>query len=58
MMDAARLMAAGPLSHCDFTALAAALGRCPHLAAVPVELLITGERVAWLCPDCGSQLPA
>jgi hypothetical protein len=25
---------------------------CPHGGAVPVDL-VTGERVAWLCPDCG-----
>jgi hypothetical protein len=31
---------------------------CAHGAAVPVDLLATGERVAWLCPDCDCQLPA
>lgn len=32
---------------------------CPraHAAAVPVDAL-TGEIVAWLCPDCDKQLPA
>lgn len=32
---------------------------CPsaHAAAVPVDDL-TGELVAWLCPDCDKQLPA
>lgn len=34
-------------------------GRCAHPRAVPVDLLVTGERVAWLCTDleCGTQLP-
>jgi hypothetical protein len=38
---------------------AAATGRpgCQHAGAVPVDL-VTGERVAWLCPDCGTQLDA
>lgn len=31
--------------------------RCPHLDAVPVDLS-TGERVAWLCPECNEELPA
>ncbi len=30
---------------------------CRHLNAVPVDLS-TGERVAWLCPECGEGLPA
>lgn len=30
---------------------------CLHEAAVPVELLATGERVAQLCPHCWAQLP-
>ena len=36
---------------------AAATGRpwCPHAGAEPVDL-VTGERVAWVCPDCGTQL--
>lgn len=29
---------------------------CQHGGAVEVTLL-TGERVAWLCPDCDAQLP-
>ena len=57
-MDTARLMRTGPLYRRDFTALAAALGPCPHLHPVPVDLLITGETVAWLCPACSAQLPA
>lgn len=40
------------------TRLAAVLGPCPHYGAVPVDLLLTGERIAWLCPDCDAQLPA
>ena len=31
---------------------------CTHLNAVPVELILTGEVVAALCPDCDEQLPA
>jgi hypothetical protein len=31
---------------------------CGHDGAVPVDLLLTGERVAWLCEACGEQLPA
>jgi hypothetical protein len=38
--------------------LGAALGSCAHANAVPVDLLVTGETVAWLCPDCGAGLPA
>jgi hypothetical protein len=38
--------------------LTAALGGCPHPNAVPVELLDDGQRVAVLCPDCDTQLPA
>lgn len=30
---------------------------CLHTHAVPVELHLTGELVAWLCPDCDAQLP-
>jgi hypothetical protein len=41
-----------------FERLSAILGPCAHLHAVPVELLLTGELVAWLCPGCGRQLPA
>jgi hypothetical protein len=32
-------------------------GRCHHLTPAPVDL-ITGELVAWWCPDCGEQFPA
>lgn len=38
--------------------LAVAFGGCPHPNAVPVELLDGGAVVAWLCPDCDTQLPA
>lgn len=40
-------------------ALVASAMRCPvaHHAAVPVNTTL-GERVAWLCPDCDTQLPA
>lgn len=38
--------------------LAVAFGGCPHPNATPVELRDTGERVAVLCPDCDTQLPA
>jgi len=31
---------------------------CAHRDAVPVDLLLTGERVAWLCEACGEQLLA
>jgi hypothetical protein len=41
-----------------FARLGAVLGPCAHPGAVPVNLLVTGERVAWLCPGCGRQLPA
>lgn len=37
--------------------LSVALGRCSHDNAVPVDTLL-GERVAVLCPDCDTQLPA
>jgi hypothetical protein len=37
--------------------LQAAFGPCAHPDAVPVDLL-TGEIVAWLCPDCGRRLQA
>jgi hypothetical protein len=33
-------------------------GGCQHLDPVPVRLLLTGELVAWLCPDCLDKLPA
>ena len=38
--------------------LSAAAGPCAHSGAVPVNLLVTGETVAWLCPGCDSELPA
>lgn len=31
---------------------------CAHANAEPVDLLLTGERVAWVCPDCNAELPA
>jgi hypothetical protein len=37
--------------------LTAVLGQCAHKNAEPVDLL-TGERVAWICPDCPAELPA
>jgi hypothetical protein len=37
---------------------AAASGPCAHRDAEPVDLLVTGERVAWTCPDCPAELPA
>ena len=37
--------------------LSATSGSCAHPAAEPVDL-ITGERVAWVCPDCNAELPA
>lgn len=38
--------------------LKAALGPCAHPNAVPVELLLGGEIIAWLCPSCDAQLSA
>ena len=38
--------------------LSAVFGLCAHADAEPVDLLITGERVAWVCPECGAELPA
>jgi hypothetical protein len=38
--------------------LASALGGCAHPDAEPVDLLVTGEAVAWWCEGCGTQLPA
>jgi hypothetical protein len=32
-------------------------GPCAHPEAVPVDLPVTKERVAWLCPQCDAQLP-
>ena len=40
-----------------FARLSAILGPCAHPGAEPVDLL-TGERVAWVCPDCDAPLPA
>jgi hypothetical protein len=37
--------------------LVAAFGPCAHPEAVPVDLPVTKERVAWLCPQCDAQLP-
>ena len=31
---------------------------CTHRDAVPVDLLLTGERVAWWCETCQTQLEA
>lgn len=31
---------------------------CTHEAAVPVDSVVDGAVVAWLCPDCDAQLPA
>lgn len=31
---------------------------CSHPNAIPVALVLTGEVVAALCPDCDEQLPA
>jgi hypothetical protein len=36
----------------------ASAARCAHGGSVPVDLQLTGERVAWWCPDCSTQLPA
>ena len=41
-----------------FARLTATLGPCAHQGAEPVDLLVTGERVAWVCPECGAELPA
>lgn len=38
--------------------MVAALGPCAHPDAVPVQLQMTDEVVAWLCPACSTQLPA
>ena len=59
--DAGRAALAGSVSMADmaagFARLGAVLGSCAHPDAEPVDL-ITGERVAWLCPECDAQLPA
>jgi len=39
-------------------AASAVFGPCSHPRPVPVELRLTGEIVAALCPDCDRQLPA
>jgi hypothetical protein len=44
-----------PLSSAGISS--AAFG-CTHAYAEPVNLLVTGETVAWLCPACDKQLPA
>jgi len=31
---------------------------CGHRGAVPVDLTLTGERVAWWCEACTTQLDA
>lgn len=41
-----------------FARLAAAMGGCAHANAEPVDLLVTAERVAWICPECPAELPA
>lgn len=41
----------------EIVSVLAGKGECPHLSAVPVDLS-TGETVAWLCPECSTQLPA
>ncbi|HEV7215208.1 MAG TPA: hypothetical protein VGP33_08775 [Chloroflexota bacterium] len=48
----------GGISTAQFAANLSTL-TCPraHTAAVPVDD-VTGEHVAWLCPDCDKQLPA
>jgi hypothetical protein len=37
---------------------AALVPSCAHPDAVPVDLLLTGERVAWWCEACKTQLEA
>jgi hypothetical protein len=37
---------------------AALVPSCAHRDAVPVDLLLTGERVAWWCEACETQLEA
>jgi len=39
-------------------AASAVFGPCSHPRPIPVELRLTGEIVAALCPDCDRQLPA
>lgn len=31
--------------------------RCCDTWAVPVDLIVTGETVAWICPSCLEQVP-
>lgn len=38
--------------------LSTALGGCAHPDAEAVDLLLTGERVGWICPACNAELPA
>lgn len=33
-------------------------GDCKHLTPAPVCSVVTEQIIAYLCPDCGSQLPA
>jgi predicted RNA-binding Zn-ribbon protein involved in translation (DUF1610 family) len=33
------------------------IGPCGHEAAFPVDSVVTGTTVAYLCPTCGTQLP-
>lgn len=54
-MGAALAPAAAALAG-DVARFAASL--CAHEGAEPVDLLLTGERVGWLCPECGAALPA
>jgi hypothetical protein len=52
----------GMTTMADFAAgvarLSAAAAVCAHPDAEPVNLLVTGETVAWVCPDCPAELPA
>jgi hypothetical protein len=58
--DPVILSAAGVSMELAGVRLAATFGPCAHPEAVPVDLAVTGERVAWLCPNpkCDAQLPA
>lgn len=33
-------------------------GACRHLDPIPVESVVTGETVAYLCPTCNTQIEA
>jgi hypothetical protein len=56
------LPVAGMTTMADFAAgiarLSAAAAVCAHPDAEPVNLLVTGETVAWVCPKCEARLPA